>query len=867
MVRFCSYATPETLGAARVLAATLRAHNPDARIAICVFGGHGQLSDQDEFEVLKPDHLNVAPAGEDEEYPLGSNPETLPARLLAWCHASGAELAVYLAPQVRVYGSLDSALAPAREGGVALLRRVNDLPEDGKHPDHADLLVAGEVSPAFVATSGEVGERFARWWGRGVARAGSPARWLGLAPAVFPKVTWLEDPGCGVSFWNLHERPLERRDGTLVAGGHRLRFIDFSGFRPDRPYVLGDVATRVTPVDDSVLAEVCGEYAEEVRGAGWHAPEPAGLNGHRGFGNGLPTDPVLSALWAEANASGVGLGDQSSSLALAAFASWLREPAPRGATAGLNRYLYAVYEQRADLQSAFPNLDADADGLIAWAWEQGRDEVGLVPDLLPQTGDGSVSAADAHLTVNVFGYLRDTLGIAEAARLYVKALEGAGVPITTTAVAPDLPVDLARGKTLTRFGHHTYEEVHAPFEPMFNLVCLNGDQLSAFVHAGGGELLGDRLTIGSWGWETDVIPPSWQPGFQYVDEIWVYSNFVAHNLSRLSPVPVVVVPQAIEVPDPTGVEIDLIDDQGFTFLFMFDYFSTLQRKNPIGLIEAFKRAFTPGEGPRLVLKTINEKFRSEAAAKVRASIDGRPDIQLAERYLEPREIAALVAKADCYVSLHRSEGFGLTLADAMVLGTPVIATGYSGNMDFTTDRNSYLVDWTRTQVGPESEVYPAEGTWAEPDLDHAAELMRHVWQHPDEAAEKAARARGDVERQYAPSVTGRVARARLETLLELRRDGPRRQRSHALNAIETELKLDLRQGVPSRRAATGLIRRAAMRMMLPFTIHERNLDRAVLDALRELRGDLDRERARGARTRTKLRHLEQRLGRARAPRG
>jgi hypothetical protein len=865
MVRFCSFATPETLPQARVLATTLRAHHPDSEIVICVFGGHGQLSAQDDFEVLKPTQLNVEDADEDG-YPLAANPDTLPARLLVWAHATGADTAVYLAPQTCVYGSLESAVAPAREGGVALLRRVNRLPEDGKHPDHADLLLAGEVSPAFVATSGQVGQRFARWWAHGIARAGTPARWLGMARSVFSTVAWVEDPGCGVSFWNLHERPLERRDDALLAGTHALRFIDFSGFRPDRPYVLSDVSTRVTPVEDSVLAELCGDYAERVRAAGWRPPESDQLNGYRRLSNGVPTDPLLSALWTEANVAGVGLGDHSSSLATAAFASWLREPAPQGARAGLNRYLYAVYERRADLQSAFPNLDADADGLISWAWEQGREELGLVAELLPQTGDGSVSAADAHLTVNVFGYLRDTLGIAEAARLYVKALEGAGVPITTTAVAPDLPVDLAKGKTITRFGHHPYEELHAPFEPMFNLVCLNGDQLAAFVHAGGGELLGDRITIGSWGWETDVIPPSWQPGFQYVDEIWVYSNFVAHNLSRLSPVPVVVVPQAIEVPDPTGVDVELIGEEEFTFLFMFDYFSTLQRKNPIGLIEAFKRAFTPGEGPRLVLKTINEKFRPEAAAKVRASIGGRPDIQLAERYLEPREIAALVAKADCYVSLHRSEGFGLTLADAMVLGTPVIATGYSGNMDFTTDRNSYLVDWTRTKVGPESEVYPAEGTWAEPDLDHAAEVMRHVWQHPDEAATKATRARVDIERQYAPSVTGRVARARLETLLELRRDGPRRQPSHALNAIETELKLDLTKGVPSRRAATGLIRRAAMRMMLPFTIHERNLDRAVLDALRELRADLDRERARGARVRTKLRHLEERFERARAPR-
>jgi hypothetical protein len=196
----------------------------------------------------------------------------------------------------------------------------------------------------------------------------------------------------------------------------------------------------------------------------------------------------------------------------------------------------------------------------------------------------------------------------------------------------------------------------------------------------------------------------------------------------------------------------------------------------------------------------------------------------------------------------------------MALGTPVIATGYSGNLDFTTERNSYLVNWTPTHVGPDGDLYPAEGTWAEPDLDHAAELMRHVWQNTALAAERAAQARLDVERQYAPAVAGRIARARLETLLETRRTGPRRGPIASLDTIERELSIDLRRGVPTRRAGAGLIRRAAMRLMLPFTVHERRLDRAVLDALRELHDDLDRERIRGVRARAQLRRLETRLG-------
>lgn len=856
MVCFCSLATRETLPQARVLAATLRSHDPDGQIAICVLSGHDELGAQEPFHVLRHDELSGAARSAEE--PLVLSLDALPARLLQWAFEAGAEAAVYLAPHICVYGPLEPAITMARDRGVVLVDRVQSLPDDGMRPDHGDLLLAGATSPAFVATSGEEGHRFADWWLRGIAKGGTPARWLEIAPSAFPTAARQEDAGFNVSFWNLHERFLERRGNALLANGQPLRFIDFWGFRPDRPYVLGESASRVSPLGNSVLAELCGEYGERLRAAGWRAAETK-LGGDSSPQNGLPSDPLLSALWLEARASGAGLGDRTSAVATEAFASWLREPAPQGAAAGLNRYLYAVYERRPDLQSAFPRLDEDAYGLIAWAWEQGSEELGLAQDLLPVTGGGPGATGDADLTVNVFGYLRDTLGIAEAARLYIRALEAVGVPITTTAVAPDLPVDLRQGKTLTRFGHRSYEEIQAPFDSVFNLVCLNGDQLAAFVRAGGDELLGDRITIGVWGWETDVLPPSWGPGFQHVDEIWVYTSFVAENLARLSPVPVVVVPQAIDVPDPAGVDADMIDGDTFTFLFMFDYFSTLQRKNPLGLIDAFKRAFAPGEGPRLLLKTINEKFRREAAADVRARIGGRQDIELVERYLEPGEIAALIAKADCYVSLHRSEGFGLTLADSMALGTPVIATGYSGNTDFMNERNSYLVDWTRTLVGTDSDIYPPEGSWAEPDVDHAAALMRHVWEHPSEAREKAARARRDIEQQYSPAATGRLARTRLETLLELRHGATRRQAPPAFNAIEQELTLDLRLGVPSRRAATGLVRRAAMRIMLPFTIHERNLDRAVLDALRELRGDLDRERARGARARAKLRRVERRL--------
>ena len=164
--------------------------------------------------------------------------------------------------------------------------------------------------------------------------------------------------------------------------------------------------------------------------------------------------------------------------------------------------------------------------------------------------------------------------------------------------------------------------------------------------------------------------------------------------------------------------------EDFLFLFSFDYLSVFERKNPLAVVEAFARAFDPGDGAMLVIKCINgDTIRSTTNGcwpRPRAA----PDIQIIDRYLTPREKDALTAACDCYVSLHRSEGFGLTMAEAMYLGKPVIATAYSGNLDFMTAENSLLVDTGSCRSAPARAPYPAEGEWAEPDVDRAAGLMR-----------------------------------------------------------------------------------------------------------------------------------------------
>ena len=194
----------------------------------------------------------------------------------------------------------------------------------------------------------------------------------------------------------------------------------------------------------------------------------------------------------------------------------------------------------------------------------------------------------------------------------------------------------------------------------------------------GEDFFEERPAIGVWAWETDQVPDRWKSSFELLDEIWVYTDYVADNLARAASIPVRRVPPPVLRPEPGDVQLDLGLPDGFRFLFMFDFFSTIQRKNPVGLVEAFRLAFEPGEGPQLVIKTINGVHRPHALEQLLWAARGRPDIHVIDRSLGARERDALVTGCDCYVSLHRSEGFGLTLAECMALGKPVIATAFSG---------------------------------------------------------------------------------------------------------------------------------------------------------------------------------------------
>lgn len=444
-----------------------------------------------------------------------------------------------------------------------------------------------------------------------------------------------------------------------------------------------------------------------------------------------------------------------------AFKAWLAD-IPEGSRSGLPRYMQAVWNEREDLKKAFPEV---AHGELRWfAWWShlwGRTECpsfrlfGHVPPPKRMIARGGRVSGG----VDVIGFFRAEHGIGEAARLLVEALRSVETPVSTLNYSntesrqnnPFTPDEVGRYKTVIAAIN---AELNAPMRDAFGKFFLDGTHV-----------------IGQWFWELESAPKWYKRAYQFVDELWAPTTFIADMLRREAPRRIAVHHMPLPLRNPR-----IMDDvdraalglpDRFMFLFTFDFMSVMKRKNPIGVVEAFKRAFPLGDGPILVLKSINGHTRPEGSALLRASIGERSDIIWIDRYMDPEISAALMNACDCYVSLHRSEGLGLTIAEAMLLAKPVIATGYSGNMDFMTPETAHVVPWKRVRVGQGAEAYSPRAHWAEPDLDSAAESMRMVCEDPSRAKAMGRRAKEDLSVRFAPQVTGARMRGRLEELWRL----------------------------------------------------------------------------------------------------
>ncbi len=363
-----------------------------------------------------------------------------------------------------------------------------------------------------------------------------------------------------------------------------------------------------------------------------------------------------------------------------------------------------------------------------------------------------------------------TTGLAEAARRSAVAAKRAGVDIAIQDVKYWAPTSSGRfPPELQKLPRGRPHEVDVYF---LNVNEIE-EALKDYEWAGGAT----HYRIGSWFWELGSLPNRLFGAMQSMDEIWVPTTFVRDAFLQQGARVVTTIPCVVEPVAQTGMaRSDFgLPPRGCLFLFHFDAHSTFARKNPFGLIEAFRRAFGSGSprttDVRLVMKVLNLDRVPEAREMLLTALDIVGGV-LIESEMSSPEVGALLACCDVYASLHRAEGFGLGIAEAMYFRKPVIATAFSGPCDFMTPRNSCMVGYRPRTItagdlylNPGMErIYEPGRSWAEPDVGQAARWMRWLAARPTERRRIGGVAHETVRTLFSSVTVGTAIRSRLKQI-------------------------------------------------------------------------------------------------------
>lgn len=393
----------------------------------------------------------------------------------------------------------------------------------------------------------------------------------------------------------------------------------------------------------------------------------------------------------------------------------------------------------------------------AWESRRARREPADVarPAASPAQGEGRHVAGAG---VRIVGTIRGESGMGHALRSFALACRAADVPFalldaglrhpSATAAAP--PADTAPDPAALRV----------------NILFMPFDRVGHAILALGEREFRGRTNILLPYWELPRCPPEWRHVAGFVDEIWAPTRFIAEAVAPLA-ARVIHMPPCVPEPQPAAVVRERIGLPGgvFAFFSSFDFHSYPARKNPEGAIAAFRRAFPAGDEPAaLLLRGFNADTRSQAWRRLRGAARGDPRIRFSTEPLSHAEVLGLCAACDCFLSLHRCEGFGYGPAEAMLLGKPVVVTGWSGTCDYARDDNACLVRHELVAVRPGQYPHPEGCVWAEPDIDHAALQMRRLVASPALVADLGRRGRETIRSLHGPASAGAACRRRLVEL-------------------------------------------------------------------------------------------------------
>lgn len=767
-----------------------------------------------------------------------------------------AERVIYFDPDIQLFGSGAPLLRHLQDADVVLTPHLTAPLTDDRHPSDLSILQSGTYNLGFVAMRRcDDTARLLRWWQGKLERdcvvdiprgLFTDQKWMDLVPGFCARTVVERHPGWNVAYWNLAHRRVESDASGFKVNGQPLFFFHFSGYDPRSASISKHQDRFTLAACTPATQQLFALYTERLAAAGQERyaampyafarladgtplPDCARRAVRRHLDWSHPRPPLRSAAGAQF------------------VIDFLTQPVD-DLQPPISRVALQLYEDRADLQAAFPDmLGSRREAYLNWFAERAGPEAGVAGPLAqarshavpaPPAAAPAMAAAAApavaplpaaveapapvlpyrmvyrlawrarHVLrpltslafrqrmreallrrafpsaprssstasslpapaataapvahppgVTVIGYVQAESGVGESARSTLRALACTDVPHAVS--------DFRVGN-VSRMGESVDEALATGLQHAISLFHINADQLPvARTFLGEGPFTG-TYRIGFWAWELENFPAEWHGAFAHVDEVWVPSTFCQRAIGAVSPVPVLVMPHCVEVPtrlSPERARFGLREDS-VAFLAMADMMSIAGRKNPFAAVQAFRSAFAADDQRvQMIVKIANAHRDVAAHAQLQALVAGHPQILLLEESLDRPTLNRLLDSVDCFVSLHRSEGFGLVIAEAMARGKVVVATDWSGNTDFMNAHNALPVDYRLVTLQADAGPYRKGERWAEPALDDAVAKMRSLAADADLRARLGQRARQDVMARLTPAAVAGLQKSRLAWLM------------------------------------------------------------------------------------------------------
>lgn len=324
--------------------------------------------------------------------------------------------------------------------------------------------------------------------------------------------------------------------------------------------------------------------------------------------------------------------------------------------------------------------------------------------------------------VNLIGDIRAEIGLGQSMRLLANELEHSRYPFGIYYYP--MPGNLRRED-------HTWDEkIIGNYPYKINLFHINQEGVGNAYFSLDKNIWKNHYNIAFWLWELEEFPKEHINAIRLFDEIWTPSEFASRSIRKVTDKPVITIPYHVtaEKSEKFNRQFFGLPEDKFLFLIMYDTNSTMDRKNPQGAVEAFKKAFSAKQTEVGLVIKMNNPLDKDVEL-IKEQLSGYDNVYFITELLDKAQVNSLIADVDVFVSLHRAEGFGLVMAEAMLLDTVCIATNWSSNTEFMNSDVACMVDYKMVPVKTKDNIYPDGNMWADADIDQAAEYMRILYEN------------------------------------------------------------------------------------------------------------------------------------------